>query len=209
MPQRIPVNTGTVEWSGDNPGIYLRHQVDEPWTALAVLFNIVYSPHGRGFAMVMLGDPQVDKGYPDARNACITDNEPMTRYLVNEFLSKFPSFRGQAGLDAMSWHALDSLRRDGDMKSSWREIATSGDLELSMEWRNLGNPFAVEVTPANCATGAHDMYSVFFEAADARIALNGAPLDGKVTDRLFFGRQMSTAFLAVSETWVTPANQGG
>ena len=31
------------------------------------------------------------------------------------------------------------------------------------------------------------------------------PLEGAVVDRQFFGRTMSTAFLAFSETWVTPA----
>lgn len=205
MSERIPVNPGEVEWSGDNPGIYLRHHVDGPWTSLAVLFNIVYSPHGRGFAMIVLGDPDVAGGFPEARNACITDNEEMTRYLIRDYLSKFPSFRGQAGLEAMSWHALDRVERSGDMKASWTETAHAEGLALSMTWRTLGEPFPVEVAPENCATGAHDMYSVFFEAADAGITINDQPLDGKVTDRLFFGRQMSTAFLAVSETWVTPA----
>jgi hypothetical protein len=34
--------------------------------------------------------------------------------------------------------------------------------------------------------------------------INGAPLPGQIADRQFFGRTMSTAFLAFSETWVTP-----
>jgi hypothetical protein len=49
------------------------------------------------------------------------------------------------------------------------------------------------------------MYSVFLEAASAEICINGTALAGKVASRQFFGRTMSTAFLAFSETWVTPA----
>ncbi len=68
----------------------------------------------------------------------------------------------------------------------------------------IGRPFAVEVGPENAPTGAHDMYNLFFEARDASITVNGEALAGRVVDRLFFGRTMSTAFLALSETWVTP-----
>ena len=55
------------------------------------------------------------------------------------------------------------------------------------------------------ATGAHQMYSVFVEAADGSIALNGKQMPGKVIQRDFLDRRMSTAFLAFSETWVKPA----
>jgi hypothetical protein len=48
------------------------------------------------------------------------------------------------------------------------------------------------------------MYSVFLEAGSAEIRLNGTDLPGAVGRRQFFGRDMSTAFLAFSETWVTP-----
>ena len=49
------------------------------------------------------------------------------------------------------------------------------------------------------------MYSVFLEARSASISLNGESLSGNVCERVFFGREMSTAFLAVSETWVLPS----
>ena len=46
----------------------------------------------------------------------------------------------------------------------------------------------------------------FQEAQQADIIVNGTALPGEVSGREFFGRPMSTAFLAFSETWVTPAN---
>ena len=54
------------------------------------------------------------------------------------------------------------------------------------------------------ATGRHQMYSVFVEAQRGMIAVNGAALPGNVIQRNFLDRRMSTAFLAFSETWITP-----
>jgi hypothetical protein len=61
----------------------------------------------------------------------------------------------------------------------------------------------------NSATKAHEMYSVFLEAKSAAVSVNGTQLPGSVQSRQFFGRTMSTAFLAFSETWVTPVNLQG
>jgi len=41
---------GTVEWSGENPGISLKDRPDGPFVALASFFRVVLSPHGRGHA---------------------------------------------------------------------------------------------------------------------------------------------------------------
>jgi hypothetical protein len=92
------------------------------------------------------------------------------------------------------------------MKTSWHETVSASNVQIKMEWKNLATPMAVEVGPENCVTKLHDMYSVFFEAKDAVIYVNQTRLKGVVTDRQFFGRTMSTAFLAVAETWVTPAS---
>lgn len=205
MNERIPVNPGEVEWAGDNPGIYLRDSVDGPWTGLGIFFHVVYSNYGRGQTMIVLGAPNESLGYPQANNICMTNNRPLTDYLIRDFISKFPSFKGQSGLDAMTRMDVESHVSEGDMMESWSETMTSQGVEMRMQWQQLGQPFAVEVTPETCATGEHDMYSVFLEAKQGGISVNGKDLTGKVTDRLFFGKQMSTAFLAISETWVKPA----
>lgn len=204
MSQRIPVNPGRVEWSGENPGIYLKQDPAGDWSALGIFFRIVLSPFGRGHAMIVLEEPDADAGYPQANNLCITDNPEMTAYLIDGFVSRFPSFQGKAGLKAMTHLALDKVFFGGDMKSTYRETVSSGDVEAVMEWRNLTDPFAVEVGPKDSATKAHDMYSVFLEAGDASISVNGNAFPGRVTDRQFFGKTMSTAFVALSEIWVKP-----
>ncbi|MEM7171705.1 MAG: hypothetical protein AAF530_16155 [Pseudomonadota bacterium] len=202
--QRIPVNPGRVEWSGDNPGIYLKDSADGDWTSLAVCFRVTLSPHGRGRAMVVLGNPNVADGHPTADNLCITDNPGLFAYLKSDFLSHFPTFQGRESLLQAPVLPMSACRTEGDLSGAYSEIMECDDLVLRMTWREIGKPFAVEVGPDLCATKRHDMYSLFMEARAAEIAINDRLLPGRAFTRPFFGRETSTAFLAFSETWVTP-----
>ncbi len=205
MTERIPVNPGTVDWAGENPGIYLKDTPDGEFVTLGLYFRIVLSPHGRGHTMLILGAPDETKGYPEAMNICLTDNEPLTHYLMDGFVSKFPTFKGRAGLQAATWIPSASFDKTGDLKAVYTETAQGADVSASMTWKSMNPPFAVEVTPEHAVTGAHDMYSVFLEAKDAAISVNGTELSGRVADCTLFGQTISTAFLAFAETWVTPA----
>ena len=49
------------------------------------------------------------------------------------------------------------------------------------------------------------MVSIFLEARAAQVTLAGQRLEGQVADRQLFGRTISTAFLAFSETWIQAA----
>ena len=202
--QRVAVNLGVVDWSGENPGIYLRDTDDGPWVTLSVFFRVVLSPFGSGHAMLVLDEPDTGKGWPDVRNFIVNDNEELTRYLIRDYVSGFPSFRDKSGLEAMSYVPLDTVACAGDPQSEYTETVTAHDLMARMTWSETMEPMAVEVTPENSATGKHDMYSLFFEARQAKIEVNGDRLSGNVSTRQFFGKTMSTAFLAFSETWAKP-----
>jgi hypothetical protein len=49
---------GTVEWSGENPGISLKTDPNGPFTTLASFFRVALAPHGRGHALMLLQSPQ-------------------------------------------------------------------------------------------------------------------------------------------------------
>src|SRR3712207_2984991 len=89
---------GTVEWSGENPGISLKEEPDGPFVALASFFRVVLSPHGRGHALVLLQSPQDANPPMERTNLCLTDNDELARYLVSEFVSNFGAYKGLAGL---------------------------------------------------------------------------------------------------------------
>jgi hypothetical protein len=161
-----PVNPGKVEWSGENPGIYLK-DAEGRWQTLAVYFRVVTSPHGPGRGIVLIGATSTAAGHPEAPNLCLSDNEPLMRWLVADFVSRFASFRDSAGLRAMSYHAADHFDTTGDGRTFHQEQVAGNGLEVTLRW-------------------------------------DGRPMPGKVIQRDFLDRRMSTAFLAFSETWIKP-----
>jgi hypothetical protein len=198
-----PIHPGAVAWTGENPGIYLKETQDGPWTGLMTFFRIVWSPHGMGHGAVVLDEPGLEKGLPAARNFCITDNEPLARYLVAEFFSRFMSFRVSPGIRAITYLPLTEVRRAGDSRSRYQEIVKSRDFEVVMTWGALGAPYAVDMPPDKGPTKAHEMYSLFLDAQDASVTVNGKPLRGRVMQRDFADTRKSTAFLAFSESWMS------
>ena len=206
MSTRVPHNPGRVDWSGENPGIYLKRDAGQDhYDTLALFFRVVLSPYGRGHAALILGAPDEARGWPHVPNLIMTDNQRMMRWIVDGWVTKMPTFIGKPGLDAMTWLDCDSVeKRPSDLEARYSETLRGSGVTVEMIWQNMGPPLPVEVTKENSATKAHEMYSVFLEATAAQVVINGTPLPGAVADRQFFGRTMSTAFLAFSETWVTP-----
>ncbi len=197
-----PIHPGTVDWSGDNPGIYLRRAADEPFCSLAVYFRIVLSPHGKGHVMLLFADPTRAGGYPEVANVCVADNPRLARYLVANFVTRFGAFRDAAAFSGLKYLALTGISEGGDNRRNHVQVIRAKGLRVALEWKKLGAEFAVDLPPDKSATGAHEMYSCFREAHDASITVNGRTLRGKPFPRDFNGRPTSSAFLAFSETWV-------
>jgi hypothetical protein len=193
---------GTVEWSGENPGISLKDTPDGPFVTAASFFRIVLSPHGRGHVLMLMMSPQ-DASPPDARgNYCFHDNEKLARYLVSDFVSHFGAWKGTAGLQNLVYRRLDSVETSGDSASTYSETVKSGDLTVRLTWSGLGKPFCFALPPDKSATGKHFMPSLFVPCADATVTVNGKALQGKPAPREMAGRSITTAFLAFSETWI-------
>ena len=74
---RIPINPGKIDWSGENPGMYLKDSETGPFVTLISFFRVVASPLGKGHAAFMLLDPHGDGRSADKPNVCLTDNEPL------------------------------------------------------------------------------------------------------------------------------------
>ena len=197
-----PIHPGAVAWTGENPGIYLKDEQDGPWTGLMTFFRITWSEHGRGHGVLLLDDPNVEQSLPEVANFCITDNEPLARYLVDEFFSKFASFKVSPGLKAIQYLPLTEVYREGDTRAEYTEVVKSADQEVRMTWKGLGKPYAVDMPPENGPTKVHEMYSLFLDASDALVTVNGRRLKGKVVERDFANTKKTTAFLAFSESWM-------
>lgn len=193
---------GTVDWSGENPGISLKERPDGPFVALASFFRVVLSPHGRGHALVLLRSPQDANPPADRGNVCLHDNEPLARYLVSEFVSYFGAWKGLPGLANLAYRKLDTVEAAGDPASTYSETVTAGDLVVKLTWSGLHDPFCFALPPDKSATGKHHMPSLFVPCADATITVNGRDLPGEPVPREIAGHTLTTAMLAFSETWV-------
>jgi hypothetical protein len=193
---------GTVEWSGENPGIMLKETPDGPFVALASFFRVVLSPHGRGHALVLLQSPQQADPPPERANLCLHDNETLARYLVAGFVSHFGAFKGLPSLAGLTYRPLDGVEVAGDPASSYSETVRSGELSVRLTWSGLGKPFCFALPPGKSATGRHYMPSLFVGCEDASITVNGRALPGRPAPREIAGQSITTAMLAFSETWI-------
>ncbi|TCI00195.1 hypothetical protein EJV46_05985 [Roseococcus sp. SYP-B2431] len=189
---------GTVEWTGENPGISLKEDPDGPFTTLASFFRVMLSPHGRGHALVLLQSPQ--EASPG--NVCLTDNEPLARWLIAEYVSHFGAWRGLPGLSSLSFRRLDSVEAEGDTVTRYGETVKAGDMTVKLEWSGLGKPFCFALSPAQSATGRHHMPSLFVGCDKATVTVNGQSRPGAPVPRDIAGQRISTAMLAFSETWI-------
>ena len=193
---------GTVEWSGENPGISLKETADGPFVTLASFFRVVLSPHGRGHALVLLQSPQEAEPPEERGNFCFSDNEPLARYLVTEFVAHFGAWKGLPGLGGLAHRRLDLVEAAGDPASSYSETVWAGETTVRLAWEGLGESFCFALPPDKSATGRHHMPSLFVPCADATVTVNGRVLPGKPVPRDISGRTITTAMLAFSETWI-------
>jgi hypothetical protein len=198
---RPPVNPNQVDWSGENPGITLKETVDGETTCLVSFFRVVVSPHGVGHAAFVLTDPQLKGGGP-AVNACFTDNEPLARYLLSDFVSQFGAWRGVPALANLTYTPATEFTHSGDQTTGWTETVRGPGVDVTLSWQDLQKPFVVEYMKEQSATGQHEMFSLFVPARAAEVIANGVRGKGVVGPRDIFGTQSSMAFLAFSETWV-------
>jgi hypothetical protein len=190
---------GTVEWSGENPGISLKETPDGPFVTLASFFRVVLSPHGRGHALVLMQSPHDASA---AGNICFHDNEKLARYLCSDFVAHFGAWKGLPGWKSLTYRKLDSVEASGDPASTYSETVKSGDTTVRLTWSGLGAPFCFALPPEKSATLKHSMPSLFVGCRDASVTVNGKTLPGKPVPREMAGHTLTTAMLAFSETWI-------
>jgi hypothetical protein len=200
--ERVPVNPGAVDWSGENPGMYLKETAEGPFVTLISFFRVVRSSAGRGHAAFLLLDPQGEGKDPKRPNLCVTDNERLARYLKDQFVTHFAAFRGAAGLANVRFEPGSNFVASGDALRSYSETFRHAGGEVRLLWEGLGDAFLVEFPKDKSATGRHEMFSLFVNAMGVRVSIDGRSVPGRPFPRDVAGKASSSAFLAFSETWV-------
>ena len=200
---RLPINPGAIDWSGENPGMYLKDRADGAFVSLISYFRVVHSTYGKGHAAFMLLDPFGDGRDPVRPNVCLTDNEPLADYLGKGFVKYFGAFKGATGLNSVKVRPAWDFMAGGDGRSAHTEWFRSSIGQVQLSWTELSAPFLVEFDKEHSATGKHEMISLFVDARACSATINGNRVSGKAFPRECAGKKdSSTAFLAFSETWV-------
>lgn len=201
---RPAMNPRPVDWAGENPGMYLKERPDGPYVTLVSFFRVVLSDFGKGHVAILALDPAGDGRDPTRPNVCITDNEPLAEYLVNQFARHFLAFRGSDVLSSLRTVPGWDFVAGGDGRSVHTEWFRSTVGQVQLTWGGWGDRYVVELAGGHKAvTGTHEMFSTFVDSHEAGGHLNGRPFAGKAVPREFAGKKdSSTAFLAFAETWV-------
>ena len=204
MPILPEVNPGRVDWSGENPGILLKTDPDGPFSAMALFFRINYSPAGRGQALLLFEDPQNNDSTSSVRNVMISDNRALADYLIENFIAKLAAFSGAPAFSAMQHVQASSILTRGDHRSVYTETINTDDFTVELEWSELGEPIALELSPDLTGPKDREMYTLLVEAKKASIRIDGKALPGTPAPRVQAGIDTTTAFLYFAETWIEP-----
>lgn len=208
MPLNQPFTPGTVDWTGENPGILLK-DTNGGFSAMALFFRIAWSRAGQGHVLLLYGTPGAVTGTPQAPNVILSDNPSLTSFLKESFISKLAAFSNAPAFPDLREIAAHSVRRSGDpMGNRYKETISGGEYTVELVWEELEPPRALELTPEQVGTGEHIMFSLLVPARSARILVNGRALPGELGSREQAGEKTTTAFLYFSETWIIPPEQG-
>ena len=174
--------------SGENPYIALRATADGPAVARASFWRIHFSPVGTGHVcFVTVGEPRK----PGAVRVALTDNAPLTDYLIKEVLATFD----QAYVD---WPFTTvpgaTFGRSGDARAEHRETCRAAGYDIALTWRDLQTPGLVDILAGSRPANPFGITYLRIPAGSATITINGGPAPGASVP--------AGSFLAFGETWI-------
>ena len=198
------IKTGTLDWTGDNPFIYLKTDAEQDWSSLSLYFRIASSDFGSGQAILVLDNPY-EVGNGTETRLMVTDNQPLAEYLLAEFVRHFGLFRKAVALDHLKIVADGVFTTTNRFPNVVVESVASqaAGITIDMQWHDMQQAaICVDLPQSQTQTQKHEMMCVFHPA---QVLINGEALQGTTVERDFNGTRAQSASLANSETWVRVA----
>ncbi len=188
-----PVDPNNVLMTGENSFIRFSPDGGKTQTDRASHWRVLWCPAGAGHALFMKST------LTGGAVKIWSDNPPVARWLQKEIESLlFPAFA-----DAQTPVTQAAFTRSGSIDTRAAELVTAKDAEILLSWEDFLPPFVLTMSPG---TGGRPIgvFSTFFPARAARIALNGKIAVGTPYAEKRGERDSTSACLAWSETWVRP-----
>ena len=195
---------GTVDWTGENPGILLK-DAEGAFSAMALFFRVAWSPVGTGQLLLLYGTPGSEFAETGAPNFLMGDNSELSDFLMLNFIGKLAAFRDAPPFKNLTYHHATTIRSSGDpLGRRYAESVANADYCVELAWEELEHPRVLELSPEQTGTKEHKMSTLLIPAKVGRIFVNGRELPGAVGTRVQAGMETTTAFLYFAETWVIP-----
>ena len=193
MPVSSPVDPNDVMMTGENSFIRFSADGGKTQSDRASHWRVLWCPAGAGHALFL-------KSSLTAGEVRIwSDNPPVARWLQKEIESLlFPAFA-----DAKTPVTQAAFTRSGGVDGRAAELVTAKDAEILLGWEDFLAPFVLHMPPGS-ANRPIGVFSTFFPARKARIALNGKATASTPYAEKRGDRDATSACLAWSETWVRP-----
>ncbi len=188
-----PVDPNNVLMTGENSFIRFSPDGGKTQTDRASHWRVLWCPAGAGHALFMKST------LTGGAVKIWSDNPPVARWLQKEIESLlFPAFA-----DAQTPVTQAAFTRSGSIDTRAAELVTAKDAEILLSWEDFLPPFVLTMPPGT-ANRPIGVFSTFFPARAARIALNGKIAVGTPYAEKRGERDSTSACLAWSETWVRP-----
>ena len=195
---------GTVDWTGENPGILLKN-AEGAFSAMALFFRVAWSPVGTGQLLLLYGTPGSEFAEQHAPNLLMGDNSELADFLLANFIGKLAAFRDAPPFSGLTYQHATAIRSSGDpLGSRYTESVANSDFCVELAWEDLKHPRVLELAPEQTGTKEHKMSTLLVPAKTGRIFVNGHELPGTVGTRVQAGMETTTAFLYFAETWTIP-----
>ena len=176
-----PVDPNDVLMTGENSFVRFSPDGGRTQTDRASHWRVLWCPAGAGHALFMRGT------LTGGAVRIWSDCAPVARWLQKEIESLlYPAFARSGGIDTRA-----------------AELVTAKDAEVLLSWEDFLAPFVLTMPPGS-ANRPIGVFSTFFPARAARIALNGRVAAGTPWLEKRGERDSTSACLAWSETWVKP-----
>ncbi|MCP5152639.1 MAG: hypothetical protein H6983_00645 [Ectothiorhodospiraceae bacterium] len=188
-----PVDPARVLMTGENSFIRLSEDGGKTQSERTSHWRVLWCPAGAGHALFMTGK------LTGGKTRIYSDDAGVARWLQETIETLlYPDFA-----DTSIPVTPAVFARQGDPRGTATELVESDSEVIRLTWWSCIDPFVMHV-PASPEGRPIGVYSTFFPARQAQIALDERYGTGSVWMEKRGEKQSSSAVLAWSETWVKP-----
>lgn len=196
-----------IAFCGENPVIELYDSAEATITAAASYWRCTYSPYGEGQALLLYLDADNAASLQQPTTAIYADNTPLAHYVTDTFNQHFDGWNSFGFKNTSIRQAR--FFTEAAMSQFYRVACHTDTSVIEVLWSAIrSSDFRTfpDLNGGGFGAAADEHYHVsnaIFLCEQGAISVNKQQAAGKAQTRILpDGRFSSSAFVALSETWV-------